>query len=283
MTSALVRHAGDDAPSKAEYERMLAAAEERDKRQRKLEDRFITLGAGRMGLRSGELLHLHEGWIDYDAKLIQIPMHDDCQCRYCQERAAEIADRHDTDIGNVLDIFWMPKYRASARTIPYDTCPGSVEIIETFLKEIGHLDMCQSTLCRRVNRLEEDAKVSNVYPHALRAAAALYWARQGLEAVDLMALMGWKSLDVAECYLRKTGQRLPDRMRQLGSAATAKEELDAEALPNPAEAVYDALEETNPRTSQTKYHHETGASADDGPPISLKASDQASFADFAEG
>lgn len=190
MTSALVRHAADDAPTEAEFRLLLKAADKVDDLQRRIEDCFIVYGAGRLGFRSGELLHANRGWMDTDAKIIYIPRLDDCSCRYCRERVEELAEKHE-DVDEAIKFYWQPKYRASVRAIPYGFSDKAAEIVEMFFEEVGYLDMAQSTINRRVTSLKERAKISGrVYPHALRAAAGFYWAKQGLEALYLQALMG---------------------------------------------------------------------------------------------
>ena len=265
MTSAFERHAAQDAPTKAEFKGLLAAASRSDDCQRRIEDQFIVFGAGRLGFRSGELLHFHSSWVDRQEKIIRIPNHDSCSCRYCRERAEALADDHDdVEFEEALKFYWKPKYPASVRAIPYGFSDQAIEVVETFLDEVGNLDVAQSTINRRVTALQERAGVGGrLYPHALRAAAAFHWAQKGLEALYLQALMGWEDMRIANRYIRATGRQLDNRLNQLASTGSDSScedsvEIAPENLPDPTDAVYNAVDNGNPRSpNETEYLHET--------------------------
>jgi uncharacterized protein (DUF1330 family) len=254
MTDALERCAADHAPSESKYERLLIAAKQADDPQRRIEDRFITYATGRLTFRSGEVLHFNEDWVDTDRQMIKIPSYEDCRCRYCRERVQSIVeDRNDVDVEEALEFYWQPKYQASARGIPYGFSDRAIEIVETFVEEVGELDVCQSTINRRVDTLQERAGLDgDLYPHALRAAAGLYWAMNGLEATFLQSMMGWKDLTVANRYLRMNASYLDDRLEQLASTNEIRQsdgDTGPEDLPDPSAAVYDAVGEESPEGS----------------------------------
>ncbi|KXB07950.1 hypothetical protein AKJ58_01410, partial [candidate division MSBL1 archaeon SCGC-AAA385D11] len=81
----MTRSARDDAPTDDEFGRMLEACKRTD---HPLESRFLlqTLGPPG-GMRVAEVLHMKEGWIDWNEGIIKIPGHEPCDCSYCQERA----------------------------------------------------------------------------------------------------------------------------------------------------------------------------------------------------
>ncbi|RLM83540.1 site-specific integrase [Halobellus sp. Atlit-38R] len=274
MIKSFSRPAAADAPSKKEYQYLLAAAADHKARKRQIEDRALVHFTGRLGFRSGELIHFHEGWVDRDRQIIHIPRHDACNCRYCREQAAEAAaKRSDVTVDDVLDLYWNPKYKASARPIPYGYSEHSINIVETFLDEVGRFDYAQSTINRRVTTLQDRVGLNKVYPHALRAAAGFYWAEQGLEALYLQALMGWKDLRTATRYIQATGRQLDNRLRQLASGEpdpVREEEIatDPDDLPDPSDAVYNLFKDgRNPRASdETTYLHETTTDSDDNAP-----------------
>jgi integrase len=248
------RAAAMDAPDKDEFERLIQAANLSNSASRTIEDKFITYGAGRLTLRSGALLHLHEEWVDKRRKIINVPQLDSCTCGYCKERARKLCARNeDISYEEALDSYWSPKCPASARAIPYGFSETAIEIVERFVDEVGHLDMDQSTINRRVNTLQARAQTGNVYPHALRAAAAFFWANLGLEAVYLLAIMGWKDLRVAVHYIRASGTQLNERIRQLVAEAHDDWILkEPDSLPDPAEAVYSMSEMRHPRSPTPK-------------------------------
>lgn len=233
------RHAAEDAPSVEEFERVYTAAYDTDDRTKRIENQFIVYGAGRLTKRSGELLHFNPDWVDRERKIIQIPYRDPCTCRYCQERAQDLAETHnELTYDDALGRYWNPKYRASVRAIPYGWSARGVDVVETFVDEVGQLSMAQSTLNRRVKDLQERAGVpGRLYPHALRAAAGFFWAEKGLEALYLQALMGWEDMRVADRYIRATGYQLDDRIQTL---MRNEREPDLEPLPDPTGAVIEA-------------------------------------------
>jgi hypothetical protein len=243
------RNAARDAPSSGEFELIANAAFETDSYTRQVEDRFIVYGSGRLGLRSGALLHfLHgteEKWLDRDRKVIYVPALSSCTCRYCHERAEEVAARReDKTKEDILELYWQPKYQASIRAIPYGWDADVIDAVERFADDVGGFSCSQSTINRRVNTLRDRAGIrGDLYPHALRAAAAFFWARQGLESVYLQALMGWKDMRVANRYIRATGQQLNDRVADLMGVEDREDEpieqYQREDLPDPTERVYD--------------------------------------------
>jgi integrase len=249
-------NAAANAPNEDEFRRLIEATNIADKASRVIEDKFIIYSAGRLTLRSGELLHLHEGWIDRRNKLIKIPNRDYCDCRYCWERADDIADgKEDVTIDDVIEEYWQPKYPASVRAIPYGFSETAIDIVETFVDDVGYLDMCQSTINRRVNTLEERSGICRVdlHPHALRAAAGFFWANLGLEPIYLLAIMGWNDLRVANRYIRATGRQLNNRVKHL--AAHSHDDWfidDPDRIPDPAEMVYSMDQNRNPRASTPK-------------------------------
>lgn len=243
------RSAASDAPSSGEFGLIANAAFDTDDYTRQVEDLFITYASGRLGLRSGELLHFLNGveddWLDQDRKIIYIPKVSNCKCRYCRGRAEEVAARQDDmTMEDVLELYWQPKYKASIRAIPYGWDANIIDAVERFTNDVGGFSCSQSTINRRVNTLQDRAEIKgNLYPHALRAAAAFFWAERGLEAVYLQALMGWRDMRVANRYIRATGQQLKNRVADLMDVNNDEneiiEEYYKEDLPDPTEHVYD--------------------------------------------
>jgi len=123
-----------------------------------------------------------------------------------------------------------------------------------------------------VDTLQDRANIGGrLYPHALRAAAALYWAEKGLEAHYLQAFMGWKDMRVAVRYIRATGNKLADRINQLTSATSgtsagtvpSDEEdymvTDPDELPDPTDAISELTRDGNPRSdSEPEYLNGVG-------------------------
>jgi integrase len=211
--------AADNAPTDEEYEHLLMVAKRIQNPRKRTKAVFMLRAMGELGLRSGELLHFRPSWLDRERKIIQIPIQDDCRCRYCQEQAAAAAENDDITQAEALENYWQPKYRASHRAVPYNKSDKTVEITEQFADMVGNYDCAQSTINRRLNRLIECAGVNeDIHPHALRAYAALWWARQGLEAVYLQGLFGWNDMRVAVRYIQAGGDQLQQRINELTQA-----------------------------------------------------------------
>lgn len=234
------RHAAQDAIGPTAFDRLYSAACDIDDRDRRIENRFIVIGAGRLTHRSGELLHFCEDWIDRDRKIIKIPYHENCWCRYCKERAEAFAAENEITAEKARELYWTPKTEGSARAIYYGFSERAIDTVETFADVVGELNMAQSTINRRVDRLADRAGIrSNLYPHALRATSAFYWAEQGLEAHYLQALFGWDDLRVARAYLQATGVQLRRRIESLHNVDSAPAE-PTEPLPDPVDRMKEA-------------------------------------------
>lgn len=97
----MTQHSRDDALSARQYERLLQGARDLPSPQ-SFEARLVILLAGRLGMRGGEIAHLHTDWVDMDRRLIEIPDHEPCQkgknggvCGYCREQARGHLDSHN--------------------------------------------------------------------------------------------------------------------------------------------------------------------------------------------
>jgi len=127
--------------------------------------------------------------------------------------------------------------------IPYGWSAESIDVVERFADDVGGFSFSQSTINRRISELQERAGLEGkLYPHALRATAGFFWARQGLEAVYLQALMGWQDMRIANRYIRATGQQLNDRVNDLmnvdSSIGKEQPQVEQQDLPDPTEEVY---------------------------------------------
>jgi len=210
------RHAAYDALDEEQFDRLYAATfDSDDEYETELEDRFITVASGRLTLRRGELLHFNRDWIDPEAKMIRVPAHVPCDCSYCRGRAEDYAADRDLTVDGAIKLCWSPKTPAGVRAIYYGWSPLTIDAVEQFVDVVGELDMDPSTINRRVNKLAERARINqNLYPHALRASSAFFWADLGLEAAYLQAIMGWNSIEVAVAYLRASGHQLARRIER---------------------------------------------------------------------
>lgn len=200
------RETHQDALSEREFERLLEACDELIEPY-SFEARLICLLGGRLGLRVGEIAHFSNGWLDWDRKLIRIPMFDPCDCGYCH-RQARSESRNDDNLTytQALANRWHPKTPASARVIPFDFSLRVELCIEEFAERYERFPKSASTVNRRLSQAVEQSDLTGrVYPHCLRATAASFHSYRGVTPVPLQALMGWNNLTTAQKYIRISG------------------------------------------------------------------------------
>lgn len=88
----------DEALRQPTFVRLYRGAFEIDDRERSLQAAYIILIAGRLGLRTGEIQHVREAWIDWRRGEIAIPRHDPCGCMNCWIAAKKKAAADDENI-----------------------------------------------------------------------------------------------------------------------------------------------------------------------------------------
>lgn len=210
----MTRHSHEDALTDGQFEHLVDATTQLDDPVGS-EALIAIYLAGRLGMRSGEIIHMRESWINWDRAMIEIPTFEPCTkgqdggiCGYCRQQAEQTLD-YDPSI-NVQEEMkrrWKPKTDAAARAIPFDFDPEIEAVVESWFSEHDDFPVSRVSLNRRIDAAAEAAGIGaeNLYPHALRATAATYHAYRGLEVTPLKALMGWERLAVAEKYIRLSG------------------------------------------------------------------------------
>ena len=104
-------HARDDALSPRAFEQLVTASHRIDNDSIELECRALLFLTGRLGLRKGEVAHLSEQWVDWNAGTITIPEHDACTdgqhaeepCGYCRRRAKDRVDANNISEEEAID------------------------------------------------------------------------------------------------------------------------------------------------------------------------------------
>lgn len=209
------RHAEQDAIDSKEFKKLFENTNDLEFPY-DIECKFILITAGRLGLRAGEISHIHDDWIDWDRKRINIPKYHNCTrgidggtCGYCKKRARSKA-KHNKDITlqDALSNRWNPKTETSARAVPFGFDDKIEEVIWDFFDEFEKYEHSRQSINRRVNKISQTIEIDQykLYPHCLRATAATYHAYNGLSTAALQSLFGWKKMDVAEKYIRLTGE-----------------------------------------------------------------------------
>lgn len=190
-----------------------------------MECRFAIRVMGELGLRAGELSHISEDWVDFDYSKIEIPSYWPCDrgtdgdvCGYCKKRARSYAEVHNVPLEDAKELRWEPKLAASARTVPYDWSDSLVDLIEEFFIEYDRWPTSRVGINRRVDRVAEATPViskNDVYPHALRARAAKFHAKNDLGAFMLKRFMGWENVAGAKQYIMMASGDIAEQLNRI--------------------------------------------------------------------
>jgi len=250
QTADQTRHSREDAIEAKIFEHLVEATYGLDQYYA-VQCRFILFMCGRLGMRAGELAHMSDDWIDWRRSMICIPRHDPCAkgrdggiCGHCRQNAAQkarietrnryatvhtqLSDRDELEPGGgaaqnavvpettLYQRGWTAKTDAAAREIPFDSVVRAAIALERFFDHYDEWPVSQSAINRRVKRMADAAtgiEPDEIYPHALRATSATFWAYHGLNAHSLKGLMGWAQLSTARAYIADSGQRTAQAMR----------------------------------------------------------------------
>jgi len=101
----MVRYSREDALTDREFVLLLEGADSL-KEPFDIQARFIIYAAGRLGMRSGEIAHISNEWVDRGTNLIKIPSYDNCTkgkyddevCGYCRNRLRDYLQTHNTSV-----------------------------------------------------------------------------------------------------------------------------------------------------------------------------------------
>lgn len=251
----MTRNSKQRALDSRQFELLMRGVRRIDTERQQREAEFAVLLTGRLGMRSGELIHLTEDWINWREQRIEIPRHQDCHlggeeqdcCGYCSQAARQIAAHYDPEAGmartqerlfnRLLDdgftngdpltfedasqLRWFAKTDAAARSIPFDWHPRTEIAIERFF-ERGRdgWNLSKTALNRRINKalsLADELDKDSTMPHGLRATAASYHSSRGVPAITLQSLMGWADMQTARRYIRQDGDTTSRSLHQAHS------------------------------------------------------------------
>ena len=208
---------------------------------------FIVFMAGILGMRCGEIAHMTRDWIDFKSDIIKIPGYQPCRCGYCKTRAEDELERilikkeknkienernikiKNKDISkyniNIPDISisdeevmkkrWKPKTKQGIRSIPFFFNPEIKELLKEFFDTHEKLSLSPKIINDHISHLGKLAGLKNVYPHALRATAALKFAIDGTNAETLQVIMGWKDISMANTYVRMAGKQVTEALEKV--------------------------------------------------------------------
>jgi integrase/recombinase XerD len=154
------------------------------------------------GLRASEFAHMKRSWL-HPGKTpprIQVPAHDPCTCKDCEQKAAS-SDKYD--IGD----YWKPKSAKGARNVPV-VYRDTWEALEAHLAEHGEVGVGRGAVWARVRRASEDMDLRHdLTPHILRHSYATMMVSRGLSIEHLQGIMGHSSIENTQVYVRLTGDQ----------------------------------------------------------------------------
>ncbi|MFB6150787.1 MAG: hypothetical protein ABEJ40_03185, partial [Haloarculaceae archaeon] len=180
--------------------------------QRRLERCYAVVLAGRLGLRPDEILHCHEGWVDWGRGELQVPALEPCACRECWARArARQAGGDERPLDEILTgEMWSPGTDAGARTIAFGWSERITALLATFFDYVEVLDCGRTELAGLVREAAADAEgidPEGLTPQVLRATGGRFFAAVGFDATSVAHLLGLDDRERAEAFVRAAGQR----------------------------------------------------------------------------
>jgi len=169
-----------------------------------LKDSFIFRILVFAGLRVSELKHLRCSWVNLEEGTITIPTRQYCDCAECKRKR---------------DSLWRPKTKKGARTILIH--PMLLPVMKEFLDSHEEIGLSTTAIWGRVKRMAKRAHITrSVYPHCLRATAAIMLAYQKISAPALKYVMGWETLEAADAYVKSDMRLAHAEQRQIYQGVT---------------------------------------------------------------
>lgn len=166
----------------------------RDAASERLATCFVLLATGRLGLRPGEIQHLHEAWVDWGRGELYVPARDPCACEHCWE-AARVAQR-EGDGRDLADIVaedcWAPPADGE-RTISFGWSRRLTAVLATALDTWTVFDRSVDemlALLRETARISGATDPAAVTIASMRASAAQFYADAGFDADEVATLLG---------------------------------------------------------------------------------------------
>lgn len=166
----------------------------------------VTLLSGRLGLRPGEIQHLHEGWIDWDRGELTIPERDPCACELCWQTARFAQRAGDGRRLNEIITETMWTSPGGGRTIPFAWSNRLTAALATICDE-EYLDVSVEAIAQLITASAELANglaAEEIDFRTLRATGASFFADTGFPAHRVASLLG-ESPTVAREFTRQEG------------------------------------------------------------------------------
>lgn len=180
--------------------------------ERRLQRCYVVLLAGRLGLRPGEILHCHEGWIDWGRGEITVPALDPCACAECWSGArARQVTGDERSIPEILrSDQWSPGSTAGTRTVAFGWSERITAVLASVFDYIEVLDCDRGELAAIVTEAAEAAEGIDPHgltPSVLRATGGRFLGEVGFDATSVQRILGLPEREPAEAYVAAGGQR----------------------------------------------------------------------------
>ena len=227
-------------------------------RQRRARSTAILLLSGRLGLRPGEIQHLHEGWIDWNRGVIQVPQRDPCACDICYQTARYL--QRTGDGRQVLDILSESTWSSAgrARTIPFGWSQRLTAVLGMICESEGYLGLSAEAMARLINRSAHQAEgldYTAVDVRSLRSTAAVFFADAGFSAHRIAELLG-EDVERTAVFARREGGDAREHLFEQFTESTVADPGEAYGLvgePEPFEH-----EPFDPRTYDADWRQARG-------------------------
>lgn len=181
---------------------------------------IVLLLGGRLGLRPGEIQHLHEGWIHWDRGELRIPDRDPCACRLCWQTARHAQRAGDGRRLNeiITETTWASP--GGGRTIPFAWSQRLTAALATICEE-EYLDLSVEAMAQLITasaQLAQGLDGDEIDFRNLRATGASFFADAGFPAHRVASLLG-EDLDTARAFTRQEGGDAREQLFRLFGAS----------------------------------------------------------------
>lgn len=217
------RHSKEDALDRVQYLDLYRAALRIDDPYTRLAAIVMVLCSGRLGMRIGEVIHLHEGWINWRKGYIAIPTFEPCGCRYCWKRSKRNFDPEEDAADDYIEYHahnrWSPKSDMGARILPFNWSLRITAALEAFFSEYTVIDenykWAERAMKDKILPNAEFLDPGDLMWHGLRSTSVTFWADADLDTKALRDSGGWVREADSNPYRAQSPTQLANKMRDV--------------------------------------------------------------------
>lgn len=260
------RHSKEDALDRVLYLDLYTAALQIDDDYRRRVAIILVLCCGRLKMRVSEVMHLHEGWIDWERGVIDIPTFEPCGCGYCWKRSKRNFDPDDEEndaVETFVDYHYHNRFSLksenSGRAVPFSWSLRITAALEDFFEHHDVIDenykWVERTMKEYILPNARFLERGDVMFHGLRATGLIFWADLNLDSKAMRDVGGWLREADVHPYRAQSRTELVDKMRDaVGKEPVSFETTDFVSLdPRPLAGEPFDPRETNPRPRDDLY------------------------------